>query len=241
MAYLQKKYVPENLMKNIFNIIRLFDIFLAFVALVILIPILLPVVIVLRFTGEKEVFYLQTRIGKNSKSFKLYKFATMLKNSESMGAGMITVMGDPRVLPFGKFLRKTKINELPQLFNILKGDMSFVGPRPLPSKQFNFYKMEDQIIISTVKPGLTGVGSLAFRDEESFFKNPGDSDQIYKEKISPLKAEFEIWYVSNKSFILNMKIIICTFLAVLLPSKNFIGFIDDELKYKYEKLMRSNR
>ena len=165
----------------------------------------------------------------------------MLKNSESMGAGMITVMGDPRVLPFGKFLRKSKINELPQLFNILKGDMSFVGPRPLPSKQFNFYKMEDQIIISTVKPGLTGVGSLAFRDEESFFKNPGDSDQIYKEKISPLKAEFEIWYVSNKSFILNMKIIICTFLAVLLPSKNFIGFIDDELKYKYEKLMRSNR
>ena len=101
--------------------------------------------------------------------------------------------------------------------------------------------MEDQIIISTVKPGLTGVGSLAFRDEESFFKNPGDADQIYKEKISPLKAEFEIWYVSNKSFILNMKIIIYTFLAVLLPSKNFIGFIDDDLKYKYEKLMRSNR
>ena len=217
--------------------IRLFDILLSITSLVILLPILLPVSLILKFTGEKEIFYLQHRVGKDLIEFKLYKFATMLKNSENIGAGAITVKDDPRVLPFGRFLRKSKINELPQLINILLGDMSFVGPRPLLSKQFNFYKTKDQVKITSVRPGLSGIGSLVFRDEEKFFKGSKNPDKIYRETISPIKAELEIWYVLNKSFILDIKIIFCTLVAVLFPSKNFIALISSELKYKYEKLL----
>ena len=108
---------------------RTLDVVLSFLALVVLAPFLLPVVVILRFTGEGEVFYIQERAGRGGNSFGLYKFATMLKNSPNIGAGEITVREDPRVLPFGQFLRKTKLNELPQLWNIFIGDMSVVGPR----------------------------------------------------------------------------------------------------------------
>ena len=100
---------------------RTLDVVLSFLALVVLVPFLLPVAVILRFTGEGEVFYIQERVGLGGNSFGLYKFATMLKNSPNIGAGEITVRGDPRVLPFGQFLRKTKLNELPQLWNILLG------------------------------------------------------------------------------------------------------------------------
>jgi lipopolysaccharide/colanic/teichoic acid biosynthesis glycosyltransferase len=118
--------------------LRVLDFGFSAIALLVLMPLLLPVCILLRFTGEGEVFYAQTRIGLNGKTFKLLKFATMLKNSPQIGAGAITVTNDPRVLPIGRFLRKTKINELPQILNILLGDMSIVGPRPLMPQQFGF-------------------------------------------------------------------------------------------------------
>ncbi len=216
---------------------RIFDIVFSLFLLFILFPVFFPVMLILKFTGENEIFYLQNRIGKNMSKFKLYKFTTMLKNSENMGSGAITVQGDSRVLPFGRFLRKSKINELPQLINILIGDMSFVGPRPLLDKQFGFYSKTDQKIISSVAPGLTGVGSLAFRDEEKLFINNDNPDKVYKEKITPIKAKLEIWYVSNKSFFLNIKIILCTFLAVLFPNKKFIGKINNDLEEIYEELL----
>ena len=117
---------------------RILDIVFSLFLLFILLPVFFPVMLILKFTGENEIFYLQNRIGKNMSKFKLYKFTTMLKNSENMGSGAITVQGDSRVLPFGRFLRKSKINELPQLINIIKNNMSFVGPRPLLDKQFGF-------------------------------------------------------------------------------------------------------
>lgn len=216
---------------------RILDIVFSLFLLFILLPVFFPVMLILKFTGENEIFYLQNRIGKNMSKFKLYKFTTMLKNSENMGSGAITVQGDSRVLPFGRFLRKSKINELPQLINILIGDMSFVGPRPLLDKQFGFYSKTDQKIISSVAPGLTGVGSLAFRDEEKLFINNDNPDKVYKEKITPIKAKLEIWYVSNKSFFLNIKIILFTFLAVLFPNKKFIGKINNDLEEIYEELL----
>ena len=106
--------------------LRFFDILLSSIAFIVLVPILLPVCLLLRFTGEGEIFYAQPRVGLNGRGFKLLKFATMLKNSPQIGAGAITVTNDPRVLPVGRFLRKTKINELPQILNILRGDMSLV-------------------------------------------------------------------------------------------------------------------
>ena len=119
--------------------VRFFDIFFSGLALIVLSPLLVPVVIILKFTGEGEVFYLQDRVGKDGKIFKLMKFATMLKDSPNMGTGTVTVKDDPRVLPFGKFLRKTKINELPQLLNILKGDISIIGWRPQTKKYYYLF------------------------------------------------------------------------------------------------------
>lgn len=109
---------------------RVFDILFSSLTIIILLPILVPILCILRLTGEGEVFFRQTRVGKDKVSFNLLKLATMLKNSEQLGAGTVTLKDDFRVLPYGKFLRKTKLNELPQLFNILLGDMSIIGPRP---------------------------------------------------------------------------------------------------------------
>ena len=109
-------------------------------------PLLAPIVIILRCSGEGEVFFLQDRIGKDGKKFKLFKFATMLKNSPNIGTHTVTMKSDPRVLPVGKVLRRTKINELPQLFNILIGNMSIIGPRPLTAQTFSSYRAKTQTL-----------------------------------------------------------------------------------------------
>ena len=134
---------------------RFFDILFSGIAILFFSPVLVPLIIILRFTGEGEVFFLQERIGKGGKKFKLFKFATMLKNSEKMGSGIYTSKGDSRILPFGHFLRKSKINELPQIFNILNGSMSFVGPRPLIKQTYELYSDEIRFTLKNIKPGLT--------------------------------------------------------------------------------------
>ena len=181
---------------------RLLDIIISLLALVILIPILLPVVIILRFSAEGYVFYLQDRIGRNRINFKIIKFATMLKDSPNLASGSITLAGDWRVTKPGKFLRKTKINELPQIINILKGDISIVGPRPLVTKTFTAYNEEVQSKIYNVKPGLTGIGSIIFRDEESIISAVTNENphEFYKTVIAPYKGELEMWYQKNNSF-----------------------------------------
>ena len=118
---------------------RALDITISLITLLVLIPVFIPIIIVLKFSGEGEVFYFQERIGINNTKFKIWKFATMLKNSMNMGSGSITLRNDPRVTKVGVFLRKTKINELPQIINILFGDISLVGPRPLVEKTFKAY------------------------------------------------------------------------------------------------------
>lgn len=204
---------------------RFFDIFFSGLALIFLSPLLLLIIFILRITGEGEIFFKQTRIGKNKIEFQLLKFATMLKNSENLGAGTVTLKDDFRVLPFGKFLRKTKINELPQLFNIFIGDMSVIGPRPLHQKQFSFYSNKDQKLIASVLPGLSGVGSIVFRDEEQILQNNDDPDKTYKELIAPKKAMLEKWYIENKSIYLYFKLIFLTIYIVLLPNLKITRFI----------------
>jgi lipopolysaccharide/colanic/teichoic acid biosynthesis glycosyltransferase len=193
---------------------RFFDVFLSGLAIIIFTPILVPVMVILKLTGEGEIFFEQARVGKDKVPFQLLKFVTMLRNSENMGAGTVTLKNDSRVLPFGKFLRKTKLNELPQLFNIFKGDMSVIGPRPLHKKQFSFYSEEHQDIIASTMPGLSGVGSIVFRDEERILQSNGDPDVTYKQKISPVKGTLEKWYVENKSIYLYFKLILLTIIAV---------------------------
>ncbi len=191
---------------------RLFDIVFGFISLVILLPILLPISIILLLTGEGQVFYLQERIGLNNSTFNIFKFATMLKNSLNMGSGSITLKDDFRVTKVGKYLRKSKINELPQIINIINGDISFVGPRPLVYNTFNAYSDEVKFNIYKSKPGLTGIGSVVFRDEESLISSSNFKDPhvFYKNVIAPYKGELELWYLKNKSFTTDLKIILLT-------------------------------
>ena len=200
-------------------IIRVFDIFLSALALLLLLPLFIPIILLLSFTGEREIFYIQKRVGLNGKIFGLYKFATMLKNSPNIGTGEITVKNDPRILPLGLFLRKTKINELPQLLNILKGDMSIIGPRPMVPNTFQKYPLRSQNIINKIRPGLSGVGSIIFRDEEKYLEGKENPVEFYENEIIPYKSEVEIWFTKNQSVFLYFKIIFLTIFIVFFPNR----------------------
>ena len=199
---------------------RLFDIIISLFSLIILLPVFIPIIIILKLSAEGEVFYFQERHGINNSKFKIWKFATMLKNSMNMGTGSITLQNDPRVTKIGSFLRKTKINELPQIINILKGDISFVGPRPLVTKTFSAYNEDIQSKIYNVKPGLTGIGSIIFRDEESIISVVKDEDphEFYKRVIAPYKGELEMWYQEHNSFFLDLQLIFMTAWVIMFPT-----------------------
>jgi lipopolysaccharide/colanic/teichoic acid biosynthesis glycosyltransferase len=200
---------------------RFCDLLLSIIALLILSPIFLPIIILLRFTGEGHIFYYQKRIGYKGKYFNIIKFATMLQNSPNIGTGLITLRNDPRLLPMGKFLRKTKINELPQILNVIKGDMSIVGPRPLVDKTFNDYPENIRYKIYDSKPGITGIGSIIFRDEEYLLSNCKIPPQEYYEKvIAPYKGALEIWYNQHKSFFVDISIIFLTAWLIVFPKSN---------------------
>ena len=203
---------------------RLRDIILSAISIIFLSPIFIVISIILFFTGEREIFYRQTRVGYKRKFFNVLKFATMLKDSPNMGAGTLTLKDDPRVLPIGKMLRKTKLNELPQLFNILKGDMSIVGPRPLVPLGEELYEASISNKLRSVRPGLTGVGSIFLRDEEAIYANRVNAAEFYKNVIIPYKSQLEIWYIENRSFALDLKIILLTVLVVLQPKLEVSNF-----------------
>lgn len=200
---------------------RIFDFLISSIAIVILLPFMLPVVIGLVLTGEHHVFYLQPRVGKGGKAFKVFKFATMLKDSPAMTGGFITQKNDPRILPMGGFLRKTKINELPQLVNIFLGQMSFVGPRPIVEQHLALYPENAKQAVLAQRPGLTGIGSLVFRDEEGILNRMGGDRKLAHDKIiAPYKGELEIWYSCHKSLGIYFLLIFLTFIAVMIPGNN---------------------
>lgn len=198
---------------------RSFDIVSSVAVLLLAAPLLLPVMILLRLTGEGEVFFVQQRVGKGGKPFRLLKFATMLQKSPSMPGGDITSGNDPRVLPVGRFLRKTKINEFPQLFNILWGSMSVVGPRPITLESFAYYSPEIRADIKGLRPGLTGVGSIVFRDEESILSRSSKPPrECFKQDIAPYKGALEAWYKAHRSFLLDLLLVFLTLWVVAFPT-----------------------
>lgn len=201
---------------------RFFDLLFSGLALLLLSPVLLPIAVLLRLTGEGEVLFLQERVGKGHKPFKLYKFATMLKNSPNIGTGTITLRDDPRVLPVGKFLRKTKINELPQLLNIFFGDMSVVGPRPQTHRCFEAFPENLQTVIVKVKPGLSGLGPIVFRGEEDILADHAGSVAFYDNVIAPYKGEVEAWYVDQQTMFTYFAVILVTVWVVLFPSSSAV-------------------
>ena len=154
-------------------------------------------------------------MGKNETAFNVLKFATMLKNSPNMAGANVTKRDDPRVLPFGRFLRITKINELPQLINVVIGDMSIVGPRPLTNEAFSLYRDDLKPLIYQSRPGITGLGSVVFRHEETILaKSSKPRNQCYREDILPVKGALEVWYLQHKCLLVDIKIIVLTFLAL---------------------------
>ncbi|MDQ3018110.1 MAG: sugar transferase [Bacteroidota bacterium] len=202
---------------------RILDIIIASFALLLLLPFFIIVSIVLSVTGEREVFYRQNRIGLKNQNFKILKFATMMKNSMNIGTGSITLRNDPRVTSFGKYLRMTKVNELPQILNVLAGEMSIVGPRPLVTSTFDAYPSEIRYKVYDSVPGITGVGSIIFRDEEKLISGSGmEPSAYYKQYIAPHKGALEIWYNSNKSLWVDLKLIFLTAWVILFPESNLI-------------------
>ena len=191
-------------------------------ALLVLLPLLLPVALMLRLTGEGEIFYHQDRVGKEGRLFKLYKFATMLKDSPNMGTGTVTIKADPRILPFGRILRKTKVNELPQLINILKGDMSVVGPRPQAQRCFDAFPLSTQKSIIQIRPGLSGIGSIIFRSEEDILAESDDTLFFYDKVVAPYKGQVEEWYVENRSIIVYFFVILTTLWVVLFSKSDLV-------------------
>ena len=203
---------------------RFFVLIFSSIMLLILAPILVPIMIGLKLTGEGYIFYFQERVGFKNKLFNIWKYATMLKDSPNMSGGIMTLKKDPRITPMGGFLRKTKINELPQLFNVWRGEMSFVGPRPVMQKSFDAYPAHVQQVIYNVTPGVTGIGSIIFRDEEDLLtkaKEEGnDPWEFYKNYIYPYKGEVEAWYQKNQSFMVDFMILFLTAWAIIFPKSD---------------------
>ncbi len=219
---------------------RSFDFTVSLLGFLIISPLFLVIMILLKFTGEGEVFYLQERLGLNNKPFYIYKFATMLKDSANIGNKTLTVRNDPRITKVGTILRITKINELPQILNVIKGDMALVGPRPLLLRSFQNYTPEVQGLIYKNRPGITGIGSLIFRDEEllvSKYKELGkDPVQYYRNYIYPYKGALEEWYYHNCSLTVDFKILFLTFWSLVNKDSQLVFTSLKELPKKPESL-----
>lgn len=222
---------------------RTFDFLVSFIGLLFLAPLFLIIIVVLKLTGEGEIFYLQERLGLNNKPFFIYKFATMLKDSPNMGNKSLTVRNDPRITKVGKLLRITKINELPQIINVIKGDMALVGPRPLLTRSFQNYTPEVQSLIYKNRPGITGIGSLIFRDEERLvtaYKELGeDPVQYYRNYIYPYKGALERWYHYNCSLVVDFKILFLTFWSLVNSNSDLVFKSFRNLPSKPESLTLS--
>ena len=194
---------------------RIIDISISICALLFLMPLFVIIIPLLKYTGEGEIFFKQNRVGQFGKSFKVIKFATMLKDSPNIGSGTITSKNDPRILPVGKFLRKTKINELPQFLNVLYGEMSLIGPRPHAKRDLSGVQPDVLEELFKLKPGLSGIGSIVFRNEEEILNTLEDPRPFYDSVIAPYKACLELWYSRNKSIYLNLQLIIITLSVVM--------------------------
>lgn len=220
---------------------RIFDIIFSIFGLILSLPFFILIMIILKLTGEHEIFYLQNRVGKGGNLFKMIKFASMMKNSVNCGTGLFTLKDDPRVFAFGRFLRKTKLNEIPQLINVLLGDMSFVGPRPQVPAHFELYSEHVKKEIVNVQPGLTGIGSIIFRNEEGLLSHQNSSyDEYYKNIIVPYKGDSELWYIkNNNSLQLYFLIIFITIWVIFFPkSKVYLKLFKNLPQPPYEIMDR---
>ncbi|NQY75060.1 MAG: sugar transferase [Candidatus Margulisbacteria bacterium] len=194
---------------------RLFDVTLSSVGLIILSPVILVIALSIKLTSKGPIIFKQERMGKGFKPFQFFKFRSMVPNASSLGPG-ITSKGDPRITPIGKWLRATKCDELPQLLNVIKGDMSLVGPRP-ELDQYVQKARKDYTHILTIKPGITDMAAIVFRDEESKLATYSDKETVYVNTILPQKIQLYRQYMNTMSLRQDLKILFRTFTAILNP------------------------
>ncbi|WP_245365475.1 sugar transferase [Chryseobacterium scophthalmum] len=192
---------------------RIFDIISSIIGLIALSPIFLVLALWIKFDSKGPVFYRQIRVGKKGEDFKIFKFRSMRQGSDKKG--LITVGGrDPRVTKSGFYIRKYKLDEFPQLINVLIGDMSIVGPRPEVRKYVNLYTV-DQLKVLSVKPGITDIASIKYRNENEILENAQDPDKMYVEVIMPDKLKYNLEYISKQSIIFDLKLIFLTIKEIL--------------------------
>jgi lipopolysaccharide/colanic/teichoic acid biosynthesis glycosyltransferase len=192
---------------------RIFDILFSAISLVVLSPVLLLVPILVLLTMGRPVFFLQERVGKGGKLFRIIKFRSMVKGAEQDGLP-VTTGGDRRVTPLGKFLRRTKIDEIPQLLNVLIGDMSVVGPRPEVAKYVALYDRNQQKVMM-VKPGLTDPASIAFSNEEALLATYPDTERAYIEEVMPAKLKLNLAYLEKAGFLSDLSLVFKTVITVI--------------------------
>jgi lipopolysaccharide/colanic/teichoic acid biosynthesis glycosyltransferase len=190
---------------------RLFDIFASLVGLIVLSPVLIVIAVLVKTTSEGPIFYRATRAGQYGKLFKLYKFRSMVINADKLGPG-VTGAADSRITPIGRLLRKTKLDELPQLINVLRGDMSIVGPRPEDPRYVAFYTEEQRKVLE-VRPGITSPASVEYRDEESML-TADDWEQYYIEIVMPAKLAIDVQYAQNANLWQDVIVILGTLRAL---------------------------
>jgi lipopolysaccharide/colanic/teichoic acid biosynthesis glycosyltransferase len=189
------------------------DIILVLIGFIIVLPIMAVVAVVIKINSPGPALYVSERIGRSGKSFKIYKFRTMVVNADKMG-GPSTAADDPRLTKIGLFLKRFQLDELPQLFNVLKGDMSLVGPRPEVKIYVDIMTEEEKNVILSVRPGITDLASLWNFHEAEILKGSPDPEKTYMEKIRPEKLRLQIKYVKEMNFLTDIKIIFQTILKV---------------------------
>ncbi len=191
---------------------RVTDIIFSLVMLVFLIIPIAVIAVVVKITSEGPVFYRQERVTKYGRTFRIFKFRTMVVNADKLGT-LVTTDGDSRVTAIGRFLRKYRLDELPQIFNVLSGSMTIVGTRPEVQKYVDCYKPE-YFATLLMPAGITSLASIKFKDEEKLLDGCGDADRTYVEKVLPLKMEYNLSYIKNFSFTYDIKLMVKTVLEV---------------------------
>ncbi len=195
---------------------RIFDFTVALLLSVLFLPLFIILAILIKNDSKGPVFFIQQRVGKNNKDFGIFKFRTMFTNAESKG--QLTVGKDNRITRAGRFLRKYKLDELPQLFNVLKGDMSLVGPRPEVRKYVEHYNEEQKKVLS-IKPGITDMASIQYADENDLLAGCNDPEKKYITEIMPAKLRLNLQYIAHQSFLMDLKILVRTFSRVFLKRR----------------------
>jgi lipopolysaccharide/colanic/teichoic acid biosynthesis glycosyltransferase len=191
---------------------RILDLIIALFGLVLLSPFLIAIAIWVKFNSHGPILYKGPRVGKDGEPFRMLKFRTMVVDADKIG-GSSTSADDARLASAGRFLRRFKLDELPQLINVLRGDMSFVGPRPQVEWAVNLYSPEERRLLS-VRPGITDFASIEFRNEGEILRGSADPDRDYLEKIAPHKIRLGLYYVRHYSFFVDAKILVATVLSL---------------------------